>query len=196
MKKKLRIVFVLFSVICLSSSIFANDKEMKSLELSLDNYFTALKNNDVKGMVDSIYEPAFKLTPKKDLVAAMETAYESNKTPKLINAKKIKILPIEKYEKGLFTRAYYKILMRMDSPSKKEEEIKQFESILKTMLADKKPKITYNKEENVFNIDMESFILAINENNIEWKFLADNFIDNLVAAKLIPLDILASIKEK
>lgn len=193
MLRSLKKVFMVVSLLVLVTNIYANDKQIKSLEIQLDNYFDALKKSDVQNMMDYIYEPSFELVSREVLISSYKKMFKDERVPKINDIKKINIQAIKEYKKGFFTKAYYDATLTMVAPSKKEEEIKRFKSILETMLKEKKPEISYDNKTSTFKLKINTFILAINEDDRGWKFVADNFIDNLKQAKLLPEEISNSL---
>lgn len=195
MKKSLSKVFVVFSLIFLVSNIYANEKQMELLNNNINIYFDALKKSDVNTMVNYIYEPSFELMPKKNLISSFEQMFQNEKVPKISEINNIKSDSIKKYKKGFFTKTSYFAKLNMKSPSKEPDEIKSFISVLENMLKEKKPKISYDKKSANIVIEINTYVLSINEDDKGWKFVADNFIDNLQKANLLPEEISNSIKK-
>ena len=118
-------ILVLLSLL-LSISSFANNAQVSEVKQALNTYINAMKDKDVSKMINSLYEPVFKLISKEQLTTSFEQMYQSNKTPEMKNIIVKKIEDIQQYKNGYFTQIDYIAELELVPPSEDKEKIELF----------------------------------------------------------------------
>ncbi|WP_320033431.1 hypothetical protein [Halarcobacter sp.] len=184
-------ILVLLSLL-LSISSFANNAQVSEVKQALNTYINAMKDKDVSKMINSLYEPVFKLISKEQLTTSFEQMYQSNKTPEMKNIIVKKIEDIQQYKNGYFTQIDYIAELELVPPSEDKEKIELFLEIFKATLP-KNSTAIYNEKTSKIEINQNSKILAIDENNKGWSFVAESFIEDMKQSNLIPTKMINTI---
>jgi hypothetical protein len=164
------------------------------LNKRLAAYMQLSKDINVDKLLGYLYPRIFELAPKKDLAAALKTAYTSTDYTITIDSMSINSIdPVQKFAKGSYTLFNYFVRMKFKMLGDKADEDATgvFESFQKTF---GKENVTQDKTENTFSIQQVKQALAIKDNFSagKWTFLGVE--KNPMIKKIIPAAIVAKYK--
>ncbi len=164
------------------------------LDKRLTEYMQLSKNLNVTKLMSYLYPRIFELAPKKDLAAALKSAYTSTDFTITIDSMNINSIdPVQKFAKGNYTMFNYFVQMQFKMTGNKtaEEATGIFESFQKTF---GKENVTQDKTTNTFSIQQEKQALAIKDNYSagKWTFLGVE--KNPMIKKIIPAAIVTKYK--
>ncbi|CAA6816316.1 MAG: Unknown protein [uncultured Sulfurovum sp.] len=209
--------YLLITIMVFNTAAFAKDSksDLESLEKTLTLYKQFNLDGELEKTIDYVYEPVFKITPKKTLSDGFKMVKESGKMPKVNTFNETIRTPLKSYEKGIYTLVDYTMSMTMNMmpPVKKEnkeeyekvqkmlnnpKELAAFKSFMLQMLKTsmgKDSEVTPQKDSMIVDIKKSSTMIAINENKSGWKFVepAPAMIAEL--KKVLPQEIVNNEKK-
>jgi hypothetical protein len=164
------------------------------LDKRIEAYMQLSKDINVDKLLGYLYPRIFELAPKKDLAAALKTAYTSTDFTIAIDSMSISSIdPVQKFAKGSYTMFNYFVRMKFKMTSSKtaEEVTRTFENFQKTF---GKENVTQDKTDNTFSIQQVKQALAIKDNYSagKWTFLGVE--KNAMIKKIIPAAIITKYK--
>jgi len=171
-------------------------KEQLELKKYLDEYLGYLHSLDTEGIIDMTYPKLFipinKIMFKRYINTLLSSPHISIES---FDTNITNIGEVQPYSDGKFAQIEYKSSIKLIfiNPNLYNDDLSI--RVLKDTLQDKygKENIKIYPEKRVIIIHEKQKLLAIKENNKEWKFIGDNPEYRKLYPDILPLDILSKI---
>jgi hypothetical protein len=185
------IVTFLLSIVFFTTTAQTGDAV---LDKRLTEYMQLSKNLNIDKLITYMYPRIFELAPKKDLAAALKTAYTSTDFKIGIDSLSItNIDPVQKFSKGNYTMFTYYTLISFEiiNEEKKADAATMVSGFKQKFGAEN---VSFDKATNIIKIKQNKQALSIKDNYSagKWTFLGVE--SNPMLKKIIPAPIVAKYK--
>jgi hypothetical protein len=163
------------------------------LDKRLTAYMQLSKNLDINKLLTFMYPRIFELAPKKDIAAALKSAYSSDEFTIAIDSLRISSAdPVQRFAKGSYTLFNYFVLISFKGKKDEKADIATMLEAFKNQFG--KENVTLNEADNSIRINQTKQALAIKDNYTagKWTFLGVE--KNPLIKKIIPAAIVAKYK--
>lgn len=168
-------------------------KEMKSLKNALSLYTKATMDKDIKTLISFVYPKAFTVVPKEKMIEMLTKTFNSNNAPSIKDVEHIKIEPIQKYDKGLYSTLTSLITTVIKSPRPNDKKFEKYMlATLQKQLA-LRGTVTLDSEKHLFNIKHTNTTIALNEDG-SWKFIGFKQAKQYIEKGIFPKMLIDKIK--
>jgi len=195
-----KIFFTALSLLIIATNIQIGhaDEQTDSLKQALANYKQAVLENNVSTILDYTYPAVFGLASREDMQAGLEQMAASGQAPNVTKLDTSIDSPIQVFSKGTFATVTADTAMTMPSPEPENDEMNELIlSTLKTQMgADSE--VSFNAEQGIFNISKSGKLIAISEEDSDWKFIDYDHAQASAAqggAQLLPEEIAKALTE-
>jgi hypothetical protein len=185
------IVTFLLSIVIFTATAQTGDAVLNK---RLTEYMQLSKNLNIDKLITYMYPRVFELAPKKDLAAALKTAYTSTDFKITIDSLKItRVDPVQKFAKGNYTIFNYftTIGFEIINAEKKADAAVMVDGFKQKFGAEN---VSFDEATSIIKIKQDKLALAIKDNYTagKWTFLG---VENSpMLKKIIPAAIVAKYK--